>query len=172
MSISNQDNNAACIQFDLTYGIEFPTISGVEGGGDVINSNYVLPLMNCVSMGNPHTVFFVDDVQSVPLKEVGSKIEKNQIFPNQTNVEFAEVIDRKTVKIRVWERGTGITLACGTGACGMVIAGILTERLEKEVTVILDGGELNIDWTDQNNSVFMTGPATEVFSGTVDIKLD
>ncbi|RLD09362.1 MAG: diaminopimelate epimerase, partial [Chlamydiae bacterium] len=93
----------------------------------------------------------------------------NSIFPNKTNVEFAQILNTKTVKMRVWERGAGITLACGTGACGTVVAGILSGKLENETTVILDGGELNISWNGEETPVFMTGPAEEVFSGTVKI---
>jgi len=133
-----------------------------------IKSNFTLPPMNCVSMGNPHTIFFVDDINAVLLEEIGKKVENSPVFPNKTNVEFAQVLDVKTIKMRVWERGAGITLACGTGACATVVAGILSGRIENEVTVILDGGELNIFWQGEGTSVFMTGPAEEVFSGAVE----
>lgn len=132
-----------------------------------IESEFTLPLMNCVSMGNPHTIFFVNDINAVPLEEIGKKVEKSPAFPNKTNVEFAQVLDVKTIRMRVWERGAGITLACGTGACGTVVAGILSGRIENEVTVILDGGELNISWQGEGTPVFMTGPAEEVFSGKI-----
>jgi diaminopimelate epimerase len=134
-----------------------------------IDTNFSLPSMTCISMGNPHTVFFVDDITTVPLEDIGKKVEKHPVFPNKTNVEFAQILNTKTVKMRVWERGAGITLACGTGACGTVVAGILSGKLENEVTVILDGGELNISWNGEGTPVFMTGPAEEVFSGTVKI---
>ncbi|RLD12164.1 MAG: diaminopimelate epimerase [Chlamydiae bacterium] len=133
-----------------------------------IESNFNLPKMTCVSMGNPHTVFFVNDVNAVPLENIGKKVETNSIFPNKTNVEFVQILNVKTVKMRVWERGAGITLACGTGACGTVVAGILSGKLEKNVTVILDGGELNISWNGVGTPVFMTGPAEEVFSGKIE----
>jgi len=133
-----------------------------------IESAYVLPSMNCVSMGNPHTIFFVDDINEVPLAEIGKKVSDNPVFPNKTNVEFAQILNDKTVKMRVFERGAGITLACGTGACGTVVAGILSGKLNNDVTVILDGGELNISWQGEGTPVFMTGPAEEVFSGEVE----
>ena len=134
-----------------------------------IDTNFSLPPMTCISMGNPHTVFFVDDITTVPLEDIGKKVETHPVFPNKTNVEFAQILNTKTVKMRVWERGAGITLACGTGACGTVVAGILSGKLENEVTVILDGGELNISWNGEGTPVFMTGPAEEVFSGMVKI---
>ncbi len=134
----------------------------------IIENNFVLPSMNCVSMGNPHTIFFVDDINAVPLAEVGKEIESSFIFPNKTNVEFAQVLDAKTIRMRVFERGAGITLACGTGACGTVVAGILSGKLDNDVTVILDGGELNISWQGEGTPIFMTGPAEEVFSGEVE----
>ncbi len=131
---------------------------------------FPLPKMSCVSMGNPHAIFFVDDINSVPLAKIGPKVEKNEkIFPASTNVEFAQAISRSEVRMRVWERGSGITLACGTGACGTVVAGILSDRLNDSVTVTLDGGELTISWPDINGNVFMTGPAVEVFNGSIEI---
>jgi len=135
-----------------------------------INSAFPLPGVTCVSMGNPHAVFFVDDADAVPLEEVGSQVERLPLFPNRTNVEFAQVVARDSIRMRVWERGSGITLACGTGACGTVVAGILTARLDSRVTVILDGGDLTIDWAGEGSPVWMTGPAREVFNGTVQLE--
>jgi len=132
-----------------------------------VNDEYLLPPMTCVSMGNPHTVFFVDDVAAVPLARIGEKVERHPIFPRRTNVEFAHVLSRRHVRMRVWERGAGITLACGTGACGTVVAGIISGRLARRVTVTLDGGNLEIEWPDDRGPVWMRGPATEVFSGTI-----
>jgi len=134
------------------------------------DSNFSLPKMSCVSMGNPHAVFFVDDINSVPLEKVGPKVEKNkEMFPAGINVEFAQAISRSEVRMRVWERGSGVTLACGTGACGTVVAGILSGKLDDSVTVTLDGGELTISWPDKEGSVFMTGPAAEMFSGEIEV---
>ncbi len=139
---------------------EFPEIDG----------DFSLPKMSCVSMGNPHVVFFVDDINSVQLEKVGPKVERNEkIFPAGINVEFAQVLSKSEVRMRVWERGSGITLACGTGACGTVVAGILSGKLDNSVTVTLDGGELTISWPDKEGSVFMTGPAAEMFSGKIEL---
>lgn len=132
---------------------------------------YELPFMTCVSMGNPHTVFFVDDVAAVPLERIGPKIENHPWFPQRTNVHFAHVIDRSHIRLRVWERGSGITCACGTGACGTVVAGILNEVTDTTVTVTLDGGNLTISWPEKNGSVWMTGPATYVFDGQLNYSL-
>jgi diaminopimelate epimerase len=121
-----------------------------------------------VSMGNPHAVIFLEeDVKEFPVGTYGPMIEHDPLFPKRTNVEFANVVDRNIVIMRVWERGSGETLACGTGACATGVAAILKGLVERRVTVKLLGGELIIEWAD-NNRVYMTGPATEVFEGTVD----
>lgn len=117
-----------------------------------------------VSMGNPHFVIFVDSINDVNLEEVGPLIETHSLFPKKINVEFVERISSDRVRMRVWERGCGITMACGTGSCATGVAGVLTQRTGNEVTVVLDGGELKIRY-DEDGTVFMTGPATEVFTG-------
>lgn len=120
---------------------------------------------SAVSMGNPHAVIFLDtDPESFPIGTYGPLLEKHEIFPAKANIEFAQVIDEHTIKMRVWERGVGQTLACGTGACATAVAAILTERATAPVTVKLAGGELKIDW-QQGESVFMTGPAALSFCG-------
>lgn len=134
-----------------------------------VDDAFALPPMTCVSMGNPHAVFFVDDVAAVPLARIGEKVERHAQFPRRTNVEFAQVLSRSHVRMRVWERGAGITLACGTGACGTVVAGIISGRLDRRVTVTLDGGDLEIEWPNDHSSVWMRGPATEVFNGTIEL---
>ena len=121
--------------------------------------------MTGVSMGNPHAVIFVDDVEGFPLAELGSKFETHELFPRKTNTEFVEVTSCNKARMRVWERGAGITLACGTGACAALVAGVLSDRLERQAEIILDGGRLNICWRDDNHIV-MTGPAEPVFTGT------
>lgn len=134
-----------------------------------VDDAFVLPPMTCVSMGNPHAVFFVNDVAAVPLARIGEKVERHPQFPRRTNVEFAQALSRSHVRMRVWERGAGITLACGTGACGTVVAGILSGRLDRRVIVSLDGGDLEIEWPDDHSSVWMRGPAAEVFTGTIEL---
>lgn len=124
--------------------------------------------MTCVSMGNPHCVIFVEDTEVVPLEEIGPQFEKHEWFPNRINTEFIQVIDRKTVNMRVWERGTGETLACGTGACASTVACILNGLTEEEITLHLLGGDLLVRWDREKNLVYMTGPATVVFDGEFD----
>lgn len=120
--------------------------------------------VTCVSMGNPHTVIFVDDVDSFDVKKYGELIEKNEMFPQRTNVEFVEIKDNSNIKMRVWERGTGETLACGTGACASVVACVLNGLTSRNVRLKLLGGNLDILYND-NNHVYMTGPAMTVFEG-------
>lgn len=127
--------------------------------------------VTCVSMGNPHCVVFVEDVELAPVGELGPSIETHPAFPRKTNVEFAQVIDSSTIRLRVWERGVGETLACGTGACATVVAASLNGLCGDEVTVELLGGELQIR-LEGNGRVFMTGPAEEVFSGSMHITED
>jgi len=125
--------------------------------------------ITCVSMGNPHCVLFVGDVREAPVAELGSTLERHRFFPKRTNVEFVEVQDRKNLKMRVWERGTGETLACGTGACATAVAGVLTNKSDRNVTLHLTGGDLEILWDEKTNHVFMTGPATTVFEGEIEM---
>ena len=122
--------------------------------------------MTCVSMGNPHAVIFIGcDVREFPLEEIGPKFENHERFPNRVNTEFVRVIDRRTAEMRVWERGSGETLACGTGACAVAVACALNGFTEDEVTVRLPGGDLQIRWDREKDTVFMTGPAEVVFDG-------
>lgn len=123
--------------------------------------------MTCISMGNPHAVVFVDDTKSLNLEKMGPSFEKHAIFPEQVNTEFVHVIDRHTVDMRVWERGSGETFACGTGACATAFACILNGKTEDTVLVHLVGGDLLIEYDRETNHIFMTGPATEVFSGEI-----
>lgn len=120
--------------------------------------------ITCVSMGNPHCAIFVEDTENTPVTIVGPMIETHDIFPKKTNVEFIEVLNPKEVKMRVWERGAGETLACGTGACATAVACVLNNKTERTITVHLRGGDLEIEWAE-NNHVFMTGPATKVYEG-------
>ena len=122
--------------------------------------------MTCISMGNPHAVVFVDcDVRELPLEEIGPKFENHERFPKRVNTEFVRVLDRHTAEMRVWERGSGETLACGTGACAVAAACALNGHTEDEVTVKLLGGDLHIRWDRENDTVYMTGPAEVVFDG-------
>ena len=123
--------------------------------------------MTCVSMGNPHAVIFVEDVSDFPIEKIGPLFEKHVRFPNYINTEFVKVLDDKTVEMRVWERGTGETLACGTGACATVVACVLNGLTKEQVTVKLLGGNLQIKWDREADLVYMTGPASTVFEGEI-----
>lgn len=125
--------------------------------------------ITCVSMGNPHTVIFVEDTRAVELDKIGPLFEHNSLFPKRTNTEFIHVIDRNTIDMRVWERGAGETLACGTGACASVYACIRNGYTEDQVTVRLLGGELNVRYDRKRNTIFMTGPAVTVFDGEINL---
>ena len=134
----------------------------IEVGGKTWN-------MTCVSMGNPHAVVFVDDTASFPLETYGPLFENHERFPKRTNTEFVQIISRTEANMRVWERGSAETWACGTGTCACVMACILNGKTEDKVLVHLRGGDLTIEYDRASNHVFMTGPATEVFSGEIEI---
>lgn len=123
--------------------------------------------MTCVSMGNPHCIVCVDDVDGLKIEKIGPRFEFHPCFPDRVNTEFIKVLDRNTVQMRVWERGSGETWACGTGACAVAVACILNGWTEDTVTVKLRGGDLKIQWDREKNTVFMTGPATVVFDGEI-----
>ncbi len=131
---------------------------------EVLTVNGVEYAITCVSMGNPHCIIFVDDIASTDLALIGPMIETHPIFPRKTNVEFVQVLDKQKVRMRVWERGAGITMACGTGACATLVAGVLNGKIDRQAVVELDGGELLIEW-GLDNHIYMSGPAVEVFRG-------
>ena len=155
---------------------KIPTRLGSGGEGPVLDA----PLevggatwrVTPISMGNPHAVLYVEDVDAVPVGELGPRIEHHPAFPNRVNVEFVQILTRDRVRQRTWERGTGETLACGSGACAAVVASVLRGATRREVTVELRGGELDIAWPDDAASVFMTGPAAEVFHGRIALEGD
>ncbi|MEI6063737.1 MAG: diaminopimelate epimerase [Pseudanabaena sp. ELA748] len=140
--------------------VDFP----LEVGGKTWN-------VTTVSMGNPHCMVFVDNVDSIPLAEIGVLFEHHPVFPNRTNTEFVEVVNRGYVKMRVWERGAGATLACGTGACATVVAGVLNDLCDRTCIVNLPGGDLKIHWSDTSDRILMTGPAEMVFTGFANANL-
>ncbi len=144
----------------------------VDAEGEIKN----LPLMvdgkqyviTCVSMGNPHCVVYLEDIDSLDLEKLGPKFEHHSFFPNRVNTEFIKILNRGEVQMRVWERGAGETWACGTGASAVCVAGVITDRTDRELTIHLKGGDLLIDWREDNR-VYMTGGAEEVFHGVVEI---
>ena len=151
---------------------QIPVVSEKE---EVINEplevNGETYYITAVSMGNPHAIVYMTDVDHLDIEKIGPSFENHVAFPDRVNTEFVEVLDEHTVKMRVWERGSGETLACGTGACAVAVASILNERVDsdKPVTVKLLGGDLEIYWNRQENLVYMTGPATTVFDGEIDL---
>lgn len=154
---------------------EIPTAS--FGKGRVVNETLSVPVLGrsfqvtCVSMGNPHCVIFVPDITAVDLPKAGPVIEADPHFPRKTNVEFVQKIDEKTLRMRVWERGAAITLACGTGSCATLVAAVLNGLVEKEADLVLDGGILHVYWSGtETDHVFMSGPAVKVFEGEYSLK--
>jgi diaminopimelate epimerase len=138
--------------------------------GEVVTKAWVQvfglePFLTCVSMGNPHAIIYCRDCQTVPLEHVGPLLENAPAFPRRINVHFVQVRSPEEVTMRTWERGSGITLACGTGACAVAVAGVLTGRTGRNLLAHLPGGDLHLRWDEKDNHVYMTGPAVEVFSG-------
>lgn len=127
-------------------------------------------LVTCVSMGNPHAVIFVENVLDFPIIRYGPSLENHPMFPKRTNVEFIQVINRAELRMRVWERGAGETLACGTGACASMVAACMKGLVDRKVIVHLKGGDLQIEWAEADNRVFMTGPAEESYEGEIKIQ--
>ena len=154
----------------ILRGTDIPTIFDLP---TVVSQPIVVSgkkiLTTCVSMGNPHSVVYVDDVDSLDLEKIGPSYECHPAFPHKTNTEFVEIISRNEVKMRVWERGAGETMACGTGACAVAVASVLNGFTDRDVRVKLRGGDLQIKWDDDDNHVYMTGPATTVYEGDVEI---
>lgn len=151
----------------IVEAVKIPVVAKTK---EVINQEFNIASenlrMTCVSMGNPHAVIFVKEITDKLVLQVGPQVEKHSMFPERVNTEFVEVLNRKELKMRVWERGSGETLACGTGACAVMVAAVLNELADREVIVHLLGGDLKIEWA-ANNHVFMTGPAKFVFEGTI-----
>lgn len=170
LSLTVEEGKVALVKVDMGFPIFVPEQIPVKVEGDhAVN----VPIsvdgdeyrMTCVSMGNPHAVVYLDDIQNMEIEKIGSKFEHHPCFPNRVNTEFARVLDRETVEMRVWERGSGETLACGTGACAVAVASMVNGLTEDCVTVQLLGGNLKIEWDREKNVVYMTGPATVVFDG-------
>ena len=171
LDLTVEDGKAVLVKVDMGKPMlrpeEVPVVSEKE---EVIDEPITVDgqeyRMTCVSMGNPHAVVFIDqDVKEFPLETVGVKFENHERFPKRVNTEFVNVLDRHTAQMRVWERGSGETLACGTGACAVAVACALNGLTEDEVTVKLLGGDLQIKWDREKNKVYMTGPAEVVFDG-------
>lgn len=141
----------------------------IEAEGDTLKADFRSFRGTFVSMGNPHFVTFVDDVENIDISKYGKILERDLAFPQRCNIEFAQLVGKDLIRVRVWERGSGITMACGTGACATAVAAFLTGRTDRRSTIIMDGGQLDIEWTEDNH-VMMTGPASISFEGEIELK--
>ncbi len=174
LTMTVENGQVTLVRVDMGEPILLPKDVPVDSEKD----RFVAELVNidnrefkvtAVSMGNPHAVSYIDDVASFPLSQIGPKMETNKLFPRKVNAEFVQIIDRTTLKMRVWERGAGETLACGTGACAVLVSSVLNNLSERAATVKLLGGDLFIEWSETDNHVYMTGPAVKVFDGEINI---
>lgn len=164
------DGRVAAARVDMGEPILSPAAIPVKLEGDravdvTLEAGGQSLAVTCVSMGNPHAVAYVDDVGAVDLERIGPEIENHRLFPERVNAHFVQVHSPGEVAMRTWERGSGITLACGTGACAVCVAGVLTGRTARQITAHLPGGDLRVEWAETDNRVYMTGPAVEVFTG-------
>ena len=173
LKLTVENGKVKKVRVNMGEPILKPSEIPVVGEGDklvaapIVVDNQVYE-MTCVSMGNPHAVVFMDGVDDLKIEEIGPKFEQHERFPDRVNTEFVERMDRKNLKMRVWERGSGETMACGTGACATAVAAILNGCAEREVTVHLLGGDLEIQWDETDNCVYMTGAAATAFTGAFD----
>lgn len=172
LDLTIKDGKAIKIRVNMGTPELRPELIPVKAKGETVISQPITVegteyKMTCVSMGNPHAVVYVPDVKKLDLEKIGPAFENHERFPKRVNTEFVKVIDRETVEMRVWERGSGETLACGTGACAVAVSCILNGYTENTVTVKLLGGDLTIEWDRENNIVYMTGPAETVFEGEI-----
>ena len=172
MDMYNLDGSQGAMGSPILTARQIPVVSEKE---EVINEpldvNGKIYYITAISMGNPHAIVYMDDIDHLDIEKIGPAFENHVAFPDRVNTEFVEVIDEHTVKMRVWERGSGETLACGTGACAVAVASVLNGHVDGDspVTVKLLGGDLQIFWNRQENLVYMTGPATTVFDGEIDV---
>lgn len=166
--------NISWVRVDMGEPILEGSQIPVQQGGKIVSQDFQVkgfaPVkITCVSMGNPHCVIFVDDVENFPVEKMGPLIEHDVFFPKRVNVEFVQVVNRKHLIQRTWERGAGETYACGTGACAVGVAAVLNELADRQLRISLKGGDLDLLWDEKSGHVFKTGPATRVFSGVIDL---
>ncbi len=173
LKLTVEDGKVKKVRVNMGEPILTPAEIPVVGEGDrlvavpIVVDNQVYE-MTCVSMGNPHAVVFLDGVEQLKLEEIGPKFEQHERFPDRVNTEFVERMDSRNLKMRVWERGSGETMACGTGACATAVAAILNGYAERDLTIHLLGGDLEISWDETDNCVYMTGTAATAFTGEFD----
>lgn len=172
LELTTKENKVSLVKVDMGEPIieskQIPVISNLNNfiaqPIDILDKKFAV---TCVSMGNPHAVSYIDSVSNFELETYGPIMEKHEFFPKKINSEFVEIINRNVLKMRVWERGAGETLACGTGACAVLVASVLNNVSERKATVKLLGGDLEIEWKEEDNRVYMTGPAEKVFEGEI-----
>ena len=170
LNLNVRDGRVRSVRVDMGTPELSPRMIPVDLPGEVVLGHRLelgslVYSLHCVSMGNPHCVLFVNNPDSADVERIGPLLENYPIFPNRTNVEFVQVEDRQHIRLRVWERGAGETLACGTGACAALVASVLTGRADRNATVELTGGELEVSWSAEDNHVYQEGPAEFVFDG-------
>ena len=175
LDLTAKQGKVSQVEVDMGEPVLKPESVPVSLEGDsVIDREFTLGekkyRITCVSMGNPHCVVPVENVQELEIEKMGPLFEHHSLFPDRVNTEFIRVLDRENVQMRVWERGSGETLACGTGACAVAVACVLNGWTQEQITVHLLGGELKIRWDREKNRVFMTGPAQTVFEGEIDLE--
>ena len=173
LELTVEDGKVASVRVDMGAPILEPPLIPCNFDGDEAVARPITVQgreyrVTCVSMGNPHAVVYIDDVDGLEIEKIGPDFEKHEKFPRKTNTEFVKVLDRHTVQMRVWERGAGETWACGTGACAVLVATVLNGLCDRKAVVKLRGGDLLIEWDEATGHVFMTGPATTVFTTEVD----
>lgn len=169
-AVEIENNLVKSVRVDMGKAVLEAERIPVKGKGDTVCTQHGNFKFTAVSMGNPHCVIFVDDIEKVPVSLWGPAIEVNEIFPAKTNVEFVQVLNNEELIMRVWERGAGITMACGTGACASLVASVLNRYTDRQATVHLLGGDLFIEWNEVDEHVYMTGPAQQVFRGSIDLE--
>jgi len=173
-----QDNRVNSIQINMGEPVLESTLIPAQGESrlilmeELVLKNGLSFKISALSMGNPHCVIFVEDCEKMPLRDIGPQIENHPLFPQKTNVELVEIFNEKEIKMTVWERGAGETLACGSGACASVVACVLNNLTQRKVTVNLPGGQLEVCWDEKDNSLIIKGPAVEVFSGVIPDEFD
>ena len=174
LELNTKDGKVETVKVDMGEPIltpkEIPVISDEEPAKNLILEAEGRKFkFTCVSMGNPHAITEVEDTEKFDVEKYGKVLEVDKAFPNKTNVEFIQIVDKNHIKMRVWERGAGETLACGTGACATAVACYLNGKTDRNVEVELLGGKLYIEWNEENNHIYMTGPAVTVFEGMLEI---
>lgn len=158
LNVTDGEVKSVCVDMGCPSGIRETDLCGIMPGKGI-----------SLSVGNPHLVIFVDDITKVKIEEAGPKLEHHPEFPDRVNVEFAQILDDGKIRMRVWERGSGITQACGTGACATAVAAAYSGRAGRKSDIVMDGGTLTIEWKESDDRIYMTGPAVRVFDGEIEI---